>query len=193
GVAGAAVASVITQGLSAVIALIVLFRGSMGIGISLADMKPDLAWTRRLFGLGIPASLEQSTRAGGMAVMVMLVTSYGEEIVAAYGIGARILSLVIVPALGLGIATTALVGQNIGAGKIKRASEISTLSSKVAFFGLTSVGLLLFIFAPQLTAFFVPDDPQVIKDGAFFIRVMAPSFGLLGIQQVLNGTFNGAG
>lgn len=193
GVAGAAVASVITQGLSAVIALIVLFRGSMGIRISLADMKPDMAWTRRLFGLGIPASLEQSTRAGGMAVMVMLVTSYGEEIVAAYGIGARILSLVIVPALGLGIATTALVGQNIGAGKIKRASEISTLSSKVAFFGLTSVGLLLFIFAPQLTAFFVPDDPQVIKDGAFFIRVMAPSFGLLGIQQVLNGTFNGAG
>lgn len=193
GVAGAAVASVFTQGISAIIALVVLFRGTMGIRIHWAQMKPDFSWTRRLFVLGIPASLEQSTRAGGMAVMVMLVTGYGAEIVAAYGIGARILSLVIVPALGLGIATTSLVGQNIGAGKIKRAEQIGDLSSKVAFFGLTSVGLLLFIFATPLTTFFVPDDPQVIRDGADFIRIMALSFGLLGVQQVLNGTFNGAG
>jgi putative MATE family efflux protein len=192
GVAGAAIASVITQGISAVIGITILFVGKRGIKIQLDSMMPKLDWVKRMFALGIPASLEQSSRAAAMTVMVMLVTSFGSDVVAAYGIGARILSLVIVPALGFSIATTTLVGQNIGASKIKRAEKIGDLSSKIAFFGLTAIGMLLFVFAESLTRFFVPNDPKVIQDGATFIRIMAPSFGFLGVQQVLNGVFNGA-
>jgi len=114
-------------------------------------------------------------------------------VVAAYGIGSRILSLVIVPALGLAIATTALVGQNIGAGKINRAEKIGNLSYKVSFFSLSVLGTLFFVFAEDLTAFFVPDEPEVIKDGALFIKIMSLSFGFMGVQQVLNGVFNGTG
>ena len=193
GVAGAAVASIITQGISALIGVLILFRGKMGIKIQWQNMKPDLTYTKRLFKLGIPSSLDQSTRAAGMTVMVMLVTSFGSDVVAAYGIGSRVLSLVIVPALGLSIATTSLVGQNIGALKIKRAEKIGNLSGKIAFIGLTAIGIIMYIFAENLTAFFVPNDPKVIHDGAVFIKIMAPSFGLLGIQQVLNGLFYGVG
>lgn len=193
GVAGAAIASVITQGLSALVGILILFRGKMGIRIHWSDMKFDFPWFKRLFSLGIPASLDQSTRAAGMTVMIMLVTSFGSEVVAAYGVGARILSLVIVPALGFAMATTSLVGQNIGAAKIRRAEKIGNLSTKIAFWGLTSIGILMYIFAEPITRFFIPNDPQVIKDGALFIKIMAPSFGLLGVQQVLNGVFNGAG
>ncbi|MEX0780821.1 MAG: MATE family efflux transporter [Balneolales bacterium] len=193
GVMGAAIASVITQGLSAAAGLYILWRGKSGIKIHWSDMNFDFAWIKKMFQLGIPASLEQSTRAAGMTMMVIIVTSFGSEVVAAYGIGARMLSLVIIPTLGLSIATTALVGQNIGAGKIKRAEKIGNLSNNIALWGLTGVGIVLFIFAETLTAFFVPDEPEVIKNGALFIRIMAPSFGFLGMQQVLNGVFNGAG
>lgn len=193
GVAGAAVASVVTQGLSAIIGIYILFRGRSGIKISLSSMRFNLENLRRTFKIGFPASVEQSTRALGMTMMVIIVTSFGSEIVAAYGIGARILSFVIIPALGLAIATTSLVGQNIGARKIKRAEQVAKLSNKVAFFGLTGIGIIMFIFAVPLTAFFIPNDPEVIRDGALFIKIMAPSFGLLGVMQVLNGTFNGAG
>ncbi len=193
GVAGAAWASVITQGLSAAIGLFILFRGKNGIKINLKKMYFDVLNLKRIFNLGFPASVEQSTRALGMTMMVILVTGFGSEIVAAYGIGARILSLIVIPALGLGIATTSLIGQNIGARKIKRAEQVANLSNKIAFFGLTGLGLLLFIFAEPLTAFFIPNDPDVIRDGSLFIKIMAPSFGLLGVQQVTNGVFNGAG
>lgn len=193
GVAGAAVASVVTQGLSAFIGMVILFRGKSGIKINLASMKINMENLKRTFNLGFPASIEQSTRALGMTMMVIIVTSFGSDIVAAYGIGARILSFIVIPALGLAIATTSLVGQNIGARKIKRAEEVANLSNKVAFFGLTGMGILLFIFAEPLTAFFIPNDPEVIRDGALFIKIMAPSFGLLGVQQVTNGVFNGAG
>lgn len=193
GVSGAAWASVITQGISAVIGLAILLRGRRGIHVKIREMKPDFSFVRRLFKIGLPASMDQSTRAAGLTVMVMLVTSFGSEVVAAYGVGARILSFVIIPALGLSIATTTLVGQNVGAGKIHRAEKTGNLSSKIAFFGLSGVGILLFAFAPQILAFFVPNDPMVIRDGAKFIRIMAPSFGLLGVQQSMTGVFNGAG
>ncbi|MBS9523360.1 MATE family efflux transporter [Litoribacter ruber] len=193
GVAGAAVASVITQGLSAATGIYLLFRGKIGIRVKLSMMRFDFPWVKKMVYLGIPSSVEQSTRALAMVMMIILVTSFGSEVVAAYGIGARILSFVIIPALGFAIATTSLVGQNIGARKIKRAEKVGNLSANIAFFGLTFIGILLFIFAEPLTAFFVPNEPTVIRDGALFIKIMAPSFGLLGVQQILNGVFNGAG
>lgn len=193
GVAGAAVASVVTQGLSAITGIAILLKGNSGIRINFSSMYPDINTLKRIVNLGFPASVEQSTRALGMTMMVIIVTSFGSEVVAAYGIGARILSFVIIPALGLAIATTSLVGQNIGAIKIKRAEKVANLSTKIAFFGLTGMGILMFLFAEPLTAFFIPDDPEVIQDASLFIKIMAPSFGLLAVQQVLNGVFNGAG
>jgi len=193
GVAGAAVASVLTQAISAVTGMYILWRGRQGIKIRRTEMHFDMAFVKKIFKIGLPSSFEQSTRAAGMTMMVVLVTSFGSEVVAAYGIGSRILSLVIVPALGLAIATTTLVGQNIGAGKISRAEKIGNLSYKVSFFGLSVLGVLFFVFAENLTAFFVPDEPDVIQDGALFIKIMSLSFGFMGIQQVLNGVFNGTG
>lgn len=193
GVAGAAVSSIITQAVASAIGLYILFKGKHGIKISLASMNFNMDNLKQTFNIGFPASIEQSTRALGMTMMMAIVTSFGSDIVAAYGIGARMLSFVVVPALGLGIATTSLVGQNIGALKIKRAEKAAKLSAKVAFFGFTGMGLLMFLVAEPLTAIFIPDDPQVIKDGALFIKIMSVSFGFLGLQQVMNGTFNGAG
>lgn len=192
-VKGAAVASISTQAISAIIGMWILFAGKRGIKIRLSQMKFDWKWTKRLFRIGIPTSIDQSTRAAAMTVIILLVTSFGSEVVAAYGIGVRILSLIVIPALGFAMATTTLVGQNIGARQIKRAEKVGDLSAKIAMIGLTSIGLLLFFFAEPVTRFFVPNDPQVIKDGALFIKIMAPSFGILGVQQVLNGVFNGAG
>ena len=193
GVKGAAFASIGTQAISAIIGLTILFRGKRGIKIHLSDMRFDWKWTKRLFRIGIPTSLDQSARALAMTLIIVLVTGFGSEVVAAYGIGVRILSLVVIPALGFAMATTTLVGQNIGARQIKRAERVGDLSARIAMIGLTSIGMLLFVFAEPITRFFVPNDPQVIKDGALFIKIMAPSFGILGVQQVLGGVFNGAG
>ena len=193
GVSGAAMASVFTQGLSAVAGIAILMSGRFGIHLNFKDFKFDMSWFKQLVRLGVPASLEQSTRALGMTMLISLVTGFGAVVVASYGIGARILSFVVIPALGLAIATTSLVGQLVGANEIVKAEKVGILSGKVAFFGLTAIGMLLFVFAESLTAFFVPGEKEVIHNGAMFIKIMAPSFGLLGVQQVINGVFNGAG
>jgi len=193
GVSGAAVATVITQALSAIIGLRILFSGRYGIQLKCQQMRPDPALLWRLFALGGPTAVEQGTRALGMMLMTTLVAGFGTVTLAAYGIGTRMLSFVIIPALGLSQAASALVGQNIGAGKIARAEQTAYVSAAIALVVLTAVGIVSAIFAEPIIAVFVPDSPDVIREGALFLRLTALTFGLMGAQIVIAGAFRGAG
>ncbi len=193
GVAGAAVATVGTQGLAAIIGIALLLKGNHQIQLHLNDLNPDWILIKKMFKIGFPASIEQSTRALGVVVMTLLVASFGTLTLAAYGIGTRILMFVIIPALGLSMATSTLVGQNIGAGKINRAEKITKLSVIMGFIILTIVGIIMFLFAKQISAIFIPGEIQTIQSSALFIKIMALSFGFVGIQMSLNGLFRGSG
>lgn len=193
GVTGAAISTVATQGVASVIGFALLAGGKYGLKIKLSDFKPDYPLIYKMFKIGFPSSIEQSTRALGLTVMTLLVTTFGTLTVAAYGIGTRVLMFVIIPAMGLSMATSTLVGQNIGAGKIDRAEKIAILSTKTAFIALTIVGAIVFIFAPQIVATFIPGEYATIESGALFLRVMALTFGFIGMQLTLNGVFVGSG
>ncbi|OZC03867.1 MATE family efflux transporter [Rubricoccus marinus] len=193
GVAGAAAATIGTQGLAAAIGLWLLLSGRRPIRVRLSDIRPDLALARRIVGLGFPASVDQGMRAVGLGVLVTLIAGFGSEAVAVYGVGTRIFSFVLIPALGLGIATSTVVGQNIGAGQRQRARETTTVGSWIALGTMTAAGLLAFVFARPIVAAFVPGEPAVIEQGAQFLRIMAPGWGLIGAQVVIGGGFSGAG
>jgi putative MATE family efflux protein len=193
GVRGAAIATVGTQSLAAIIGLVVLFRGKYGIHLAWHDFIPDGAYIKRAFFLGFPASIEQSARALGLTVLTFLITSFGTLTVAAYGVGSTILQVVMIPAMGLSMAVSALVGQNIGAGNIDRAAQIGRLGAWLGFSILTAMGVISFIFAPQLIAFFVPNDPGVIAAGTTYLRIMALSWGFLGAQFSMTGVLRASG
>jgi putative MATE family efflux protein len=193
GVGGAAVASIATEGLSALIGVILLFKGKYSIHTKWSDFKPDFGLIKKMFRLGFPSSIEQSTRALGMNIMTFLVVGFGTVAIAAYGIGGRILSFIIIPAFGLSIATSTLVGQNIGAGKIERAEEVIRKGALISFVSLSFVGVYMFLTARPLAALFVPGDTEAILSSAHFIRIISLSFGFIGLQLIYNGAFRGAG
>ncbi len=193
GVSGAAIATIGTQGLAAIIGIGLLLKGKHQIQLHLNDLKPDWILIKRMFKIGFPASIEQSTRALGITVMTFLAATFGTITLAAYGIGSRILSFVIIPALGLSMATSTLVGQNIGAGKTERAEKITKLSALAGFIILTIVGVIMFLFAKQISAIFIPGEIKTIQSSALFIKIMALTFGFIGIQMSLNGLFRGSG
>jgi Na+-driven multidrug efflux pump len=91
------------------------------------------------------------------------------------------------------MAVSTLVGQNIGAGNIERASSIAKLGAIISFVGLTLIGVITFIFAPHLIAFFVPGDDAVIALGTTFVRTMSLTFGFMGAQLALTGVFRASG
>jgi len=193
GVMGAALATLGTQGAAALIGLTILFKGKYQIHLKLLDFKPDFSFIKKAFLLGFPASIEQSARALGITIMTFLIASFGTLTVASYGVGSNILQFVLIPALGLSMSISVLVGQNIGAGNIKRASEIARLGAIISFIGLTIIGMIIFIFASPLIAFFVPNDAVIIATGATFVRIMSLTFGFMGIQLALSGVFRASG
>ncbi|HUX36093.1 MAG TPA: MATE family efflux transporter [Candidatus Paceibacterota bacterium] len=193
GVMGAAIATLCTQSIAALIGLSVLLRGKYGIHLSLSDFRPDYVFIKRAFLLGFPASIEQSARGLGLTILTFLIASFGTLTVAAYGIGSNVLQIVMIPAMGLSMAVSTLVGQNIGAGNIKRAENIGRLGAKLGFSILTGIGVIVFIFASDIIGFFVPGDAAVVASGAVFLRIIALSWGFMGIQLSLTGVIRASG
>lgn len=194
GVARAAAATVLTQGIAAMVGLALLFSGRQAIRLHVRDLvAPDLPLLGRMVRLGAPAALEQTSRGLGFAVMATLVATYPTVIIAAYGIGSRVLSFFVIPALGLSMATSTLASQNTGAGKEDRVDATARLSLVVAFLVLGTAGLVLLPFTEHVVGAFIKGEPAVVTEGAHFLRILAGAFGFLGFAITVGGIFRGAG
>ena len=193
GVMGAALATLVTQAAASVIGLVILLRGKHGIQVSWRGFMPDPAYLKRAFFLGVPGSVELSTRALGLMVMSFLVASFGTVTIAAYGVGSNILQIVTIPVMGLAMAVSTLVGQNIGAGNIDRAARAATLGTYVSFLLLSGIGIAAWLAAPWLIGFFIPGDDAVIAEGTRFIRIMSLAWGGIGVQLCIVSAFRASG
>ncbi|MDD2871024.1 MAG: MATE family efflux transporter [Candidatus Gracilibacteria bacterium] len=193
GVSGAAMATLITQGIATIIGLYVLLNGKYHIHLKLHDFKPDISYIKKAFRLGFPSSMEMSARSLGMLAITFLIASFGTQAVASYGAGGNVLQLVMIPAMGLSMSTSVLVGQNIGAKNIARASKIAKISSLLGFLLLTFVGIIIFVLAEYFIKFFIPSDISIIDGGAHFLRIVSLTFGFIGLQLATSGVFRAAG
>jgi len=193
GVTGAAVATLIAQAVASAIALRLLFGGRYGIHIHWRDFAPDFSFVRRAFLLGYPASIEQSARGLGMTVLTFLIASFGTVVMASFGVASNVFNVVIIPAMGFSMATSTLVGQNIGANNMPRAEAVARLAGFLTFGALTTFGVFAFAFANHIAAFFVPHDKAVIHEASVFIRTVSWSFGFIGVQFALMGVLRASG
>ncbi|RSK50274.1 MATE family efflux transporter [Hymenobacter rigui] len=193
GVAGAALATVSTQALSMVLGLVVMLRGTAGLRLSFRGFRPDTALMQRAFRLGAPSSVDLSARALGLSVMTTLAAGFGTTVLATYGIGSRLLALGIIPALGISLACSTLVAQNLGARRPDRARQTARYAIATSFLGLLLVGAAIFLAARPLVQFFLAGDEAVTADAVEFVRIAAGSLCFTGVQQSVSGALRGAG
>ena len=193
GVAGAAWATVIAQAFALALALHRLINGRSGLHLHRHHFRPDFGHMKRALDIGFPASIEQATRTFGSALLMVLAAKFGTTALAAYGVGTRVMIFFFVPALGLSVATAAVVGQNIGAGNMRRAEQAAKLSAWMGFGVLTIAGWLLIPLVPYLIPAMVPDEAATIRATSDFIYIYAPFMGILAVPQILCGAFRGAG
>lgn len=193
GIVGVAWATIITQSLASIIGMAILFKGKHGIKLHYYNLYPDIKFIKKAFWLGLPSSIEQSARSLSLSVTTALIAAFGTLAVAAYGVGFNILQFMLMLSFGLNGATAALVGQSLGANKPREAKSFAILSLKTTVIAFSVLGALVFIFAPYLIKFFIPDDPNVIAAGARYLRFISPTFLLIGIQISIAGTLQAAG
>jgi putative MATE family efflux protein len=192
GVQGAAIATVFARGLAMVVGMGIMLAGIRGIEINPSEMVPDLAFVPRLVRLGVPASIEGTGRAISVNLLLVVVATFSVAVEAAFGVGIRVFSLIFMPAIAVDRGVETMTGQNIGAGKPDRAATANHFAAKASFVVLAVLGVAIFATAPSIMRLF-NDDPQVVAEGARFLRVVAPTFGFIGVVRAYSGGFRGTG
>lgn len=192
GIEGAAIATVFSRGLALAVGLWIMLSGRRGVRIRPRDIVPDLHYGRRLVRIGVPASVEGTGQAVAINLLMFIVGTFSTPVVAAFGIGVRVFSVIFLPAIAVARGVETMSGQNIGAGKPDRAALTARVAARTTFVVLAVAGVVTFLFADPIVALFT-DDRAVIEVGATFLRYVAPSFGFIGIMRSYNGGFRGAG
>jgi len=197
GIQGAAVATIVSRAVAAVIGVYILFRAGSGPDVELSHLVPDLSYIKQIVSLGVPTAAEQSASAMAMVTLSVLVFQFSPPVVAAYGLGNRLASLVFLPAMGLGRATDTMVGQNLGAEKAGRAETAAWLAVKVGAGVMVVVAILTALFPGPIVDVFVDpnleDAAATIRLSTEYIRIRAVEFAFIGVLQPLLGAFRGAG
>jgi putative MATE family efflux protein len=192
GITGAALATVFSRGVAAAVGLWIMVHGDRGVTIHLRDLWPDPDFGARIARVGGPASIETTSRALSVNLLLFIVGSFSYQVEAAFGVGTRVFSTIFLPAVAVAQGVETMTGQNVGAGKEDRAARTNDVAALAMFLILSGMGVLVFLFAAPIVAVFTP-DATVIEIGASFLRFVAPSFGFMGVMRAYSGGFRGTG
>lgn len=195
GVAGAAWATVLSRALLAGYGAKLIFDRNNILRPDFKNFRFDKSILDEIIRVGLPATIGQSGAAFGFIILNGFIVSYGTATMAAFGMVNRITSLIMQPAMGIGAALTAVIGQNIGAGKIDRSRE-SFNKASILTLTMGVVGcIFLLIFNEKLVNFFIQskDDPEVIRQGITYMAYVAFTMPLMGMFSVFQGVFQGSG
>jgi putative MATE family efflux protein len=192
GVTGAAVATVTSRGMVAIYGIYLLFSGKVGIHLRLRHLHLRWKTVKHVLLIGVPASFGQSATALGFSIMTGILARFGTAVVSAFGIGNRIISIAIMPAMGLGQAVATMVGQNLGAEETKRAEHSAWAGMGISTAFLLAASVIAYFLRTSLVRIFI-DNQEVISLGANMFAITALAFPFMGILQVTIGVYQGSG
>lgn len=192
GVAGSALATVLSQGVGALILLYILFRGLSVLHVSLKKARLNLQMMWRISKIGVFGSLQMVIWNVSDLVLMRIVAIYGTFAVAAYGIGMRVIFVVMMPGFSLAQSAATLVGQNLGAKKPARAERSVWIAAGLYEIIMVGSTAILIIFARNIVSIFNL-TPEIVRIGSNYIRFISLTFFFMALSIVLSRAMNGAG
>lgn len=154
--------------------------------------RPDFSIFSRIWRVGWPVALERIAQQSGQLFYSSFIISYGTTAYAAHQIGLSIESLSFMPGAGMGIAAATLMGQSLGAGKVRRARISHKEALRLAVAVMAIMGLLFFFVPHHLIGLFT-HDTDVISKGSVFLKLVAFAQIPLAVSFVYAGSLRGAG
>lgn len=192
GVGGAALATVIAQGGSAVGGIVYAFRKNESIRLDKEDLKPEKQMMIRCMKTGLPIAGQNALVSVSMVALQRVTNTFGETVMAAYTASMRIEQLVQQPFSSLNAAVSTFAGQNIGAEKTERAINGYKTAMKASIVFAVVMVAVFMAFGGAITGLFVSGD-EVIEIGAMALRLTSVFYVFLGTIHVTRGFLNGAG
>lgn len=199
GVMGAALATLICQGISAILALIVVLRRIKHImkNVKLEEnekvqlFNKDIA--KNFLLVAIPSILQQTFISLGNIVIQTVVNSYGPSVMAGYGAAVKLNNLVITSITTLANGISNYTAQNIGAGKKNRIQPGFYSGITIVYAILIPIVILYLSISPLLTGLFIKNaSNEALNTGAFFLRTVAPFYFIVAIKLIADGFLRGS-
>lgn len=192
-VVGAAIPTFISRVLACAIVMWKVFSGSGAIRLSVHDsFRPDGSVIRRVLKLGLPAAGEQLVMRSGQMLFARIVSSFGTAVYAAHQVALNVEGLSLNLGLGFRSATTALVGQSLGAANPKRAERVGVQSCNIGIAASIVLGSVFF-FLGRFVVLLYTNDPTVVSLSAGCLRIIALAQPFMATNFILIGVLYGAG
>ena len=198
GVAGVAIATILSQTVCCVISWIVLYKK-----IAFLEQPDETGWARyyngemamKMFKLAIPSTIQMSSVSLVGIMMQGIINNYGTAYIAAYTAANKVDNITFMPAMSIGVAMSAFTAQNIGAGKIKRVREGVKKGNWLSLIFCLSVSAVVFLLGPTIVSWFISGEgsQQIIDIGSVMVRFIVAFTFLSGLRNVYENTLKGVG
>lgn len=192
GVAGVAVATILAQGISAVLIMIVLTKEKGPYGIRWKKMHLDPQMLMRILNIGFPSAIQQAVTSFSNVFVQSYVNFFGSACMAGWTSYNKIDIFILIPLQAISMAATTFVGQNYGANQMERAKEGARKSLKMSIAITAVLVVVIMAFSPELCRLFTADE-EVIAYGVHFIRMIAPFYIICCFNQIFSGSLRGVG
>ena len=192
GVPGVALATILSQGISAVCCFVKLMRMKDIFTLTKASFKFQPAVAGRIIKIGVPSGITQAIMACSMMVVQSLTNSMGEMVIAANVIIMRVDGFAMMPNFSFGQAMTVYTGQNVGGNKWHRVHKGINQGIYIAEAFSATITVVLLFLNRYLFAIFT-DTPELIELAGQMMRIMAVGYIAVSVTQVLGGVMRGAG
>ena len=192
GVEGVALATIISQAVSAILVMGTLLRSNECIKLRLSDMRISFDMLKKIITVGIPAAIQMAITAFSNIFVQSYINHFGDFCMSGWTTYAKVDQLLFLPMQSIALASTTFVGQNLGCNQVDRAKQ-GVRQSLILSVSATLVLMVPVIsFAPQIVAFF-NDAPEVIDYGTLFLHWLTPFYVLCCFNQIYSGALRGAG
>ena len=195
GVAGVAWATLIAQGISAVVAFLLFVREMKQYQGEKGDTRFDKEEFSKMSRIALPSILQQSTVSIGMMLVQSVVNSFGAEMLAGFSAAMRIESICIVPMAAMGNVMSSFTAQNLGAGKQERVVKGYHTGYGIVFgFGMILCVILEFFYQPLIGMFLGEEGTALaMSTGTDYLRFIGWFFTFIGLKMITDGLLRGAG
>ena len=190
--AGAALATVISQAISMICCIVYLKRSNFSFDFKFSSFRFYKQRFFMLMRLGIPISIQNVIVNFSFLVLTAISNSMGVSASAALGVVGKYNGFAILPAIAVGSSVSAMVAQNMGAGKIDRVKKTLRAGILLAFSVTFVVYVITNLFPEQILSLF-GNDPEMIANGVDYIRTFSLDYLIVPVTFCLNGLITGSG
>lgn len=192
GVEGVALATILSQGVSAVLVVIVLLRSDNCIRLIPTRLRVNWAMLRKIFLVGIPAALQMAVTSFSNVFVQSYINYFGPDCMSGWTAYAKIDQLLFLPMQSIALAATTFVGQNLGRGQADRARRGVRVSLAIALCSTVLLMIPVLVFSAPVVSFF-NSKAEVVQYGSMLLRLLTPFYVLCCFNQIYAGALRGAG